>query len=140
MRAIMASEGSQRTRGMRLRDFAAAFVVALGLVLGAFGVVAHASVTARWLPSCSRELAAYRLVSRQAGLVIGSDRMRVPSRDEARTWFYELADAGDYSLAVTAGSVNSRASGRQFVMALTASAEAALEVLNGASQAGICAR
>ena len=107
-----------------------------GVVVTAQGSPADAAVRHQ-LPSCSRELAAYRQVSQQAGIVIGSDSMAVPTRDEARSWFYELSGV-NYPLAVTAGGISSPDAAAQFVMALTASAAAALEVINGASPAGIC--
>jgi hypothetical protein len=85
----------------------------------------------RRLPSCAAELAAYRQVSRQAGLRIGS-QVTAPVDDAApHVWAAELRRAGDVQLARAAAAVHDDRSGAAFVMALTASAAAALTASQG---------
>lgn len=99
-----------------------------------------AATTAHKLPSCSAELKAYREVSRQAGLRIGSQFTAVIVGASNYEWASELRHAGDAELARTAAGITSDASDGAFVEALTASADADLSVIHGGSQVGICTR
>ena len=113
---------------MKLRDYVAAFMVTGAVIAGSFAVAgqSQAAVVHRQ-PACRTELAAYRVVSRQAGLRIGSEYTRVLSDASNHIWAAELRRAGDYPLARLAASITDDASDAQFVMALTASAAAARE-------------
>ena len=92
-------------------------------------------------PSCRAELAAYWLVSEQAGLRIGSLYTRHISGGANNVWAGELAAAGDLPLAHAAAGIVDDWSDAQFVMALTSAADAAVMVVTGgASQAGTCRR
>ena len=77
--------------------------------------------------------AAYRLVSRQAGLRIGS--LYTPAhhqrRESTTSWAGELAAAGDLELARDRGGIVDDWSDAQFVMALTSAADAAVMVVTG---------
>ena len=99
----------------------------VGLVVAGLGGAASAGAAHRVRPSCAGELAGYRLVSRQAGLRIGSDGLPWSEATSPRLWARELRAAGDWPLAATAAGIRGPRSADLFVLALTASAVAALQ-------------
>lgn len=113
---------------MKVRDYIAAFTFTGGVIAGSFAVAgqSQAAVVHRQ-PVCRTELAAYRVVSRQAGLRIGSTGLPWNESTSPRTWARELRASGDYPLGGAAAAIHGPRSADQFVMALTASAAAALE-------------
>jgi hypothetical protein len=83
---------------MRVRDYAAALAVALGLVLGAFGAVAHASVApaqhARVLPFTltykSHQLLCTRSLGGEYAVVTGNGRPFVVRCDfDGPVWVWD---------------------------------------------------
>jgi hypothetical protein len=93
---------------MRVRDYVAALVVAVGLVLGAFGTVAHASVArpaehARVLPYTlaykSHQLLCTRRLAGQLAVVTGDGRPFVVRCDQdgpaagPRAWVWDAVSA-----------------------------------------------
>jgi hypothetical protein len=107
-------------------DLAAAIVS--GQTVGIDGHTYAGVIVQRWSRAeCSHLLAAYRKVSRQAGLRIGSRQTQAISNTGPATWAYELRRGGDYPLARLALAIHSRPSDERFVLALTDSAAAALQ-------------
>lgn len=122
-------------------------VTAAAVLAGVAGVagpaLAHAAtVPAARPPAAAREctalLAAYRHVSRMAGLVIGSDGLPWNESSRPAAWARVLRRAGDPELARAAGAATGPQSGDQFVMALAASAAAAVQAEQSGGSARVC--
>lgn len=118
-------------------------VVLAGLAGSAGPALAHAAtVPAARPPAAAREctalLAAYRHVSRMAGLVIGSDGLPWYEASRPAAWARVLRRAGDPELARTAAAVSDPRSGDAFVMALTAAADAAVTAEQWGGSARVC--
>jgi hypothetical protein len=131
---------------MRTAARVAVTVTAAAVLAGSAGIagpaLAHAATVPAArpapVPDCTKLLAAYRHVSRMAGLVIGSDGLPWNEPSWAAAWARVLRRAGDPALARTAAAVNDPRSGDAFVMAFTAAADAAMTAEQWGGSARVC--
>lgn len=89
------------------------------------GVIAPANAATRQ-PSCGSQLKVIREVSRQAGITIGSTQTSPHNQGTPRSWAKELKAAGLDALARTAAGIHDARSDHDFVVAMTATADAML--------------